>query len=231
MAQAAETGGGGSPYAKLTDLGDRLIGAFASAPRECQRQATKFKTNEPLWKDEQKTKPVLQEIMYFVVMPGTTAKKGNEDSGYEPFEEFDTALFAVQGYKWWQVIQARKALAAHAAFKAGQACSGDVYDIVLSGWSAETKNAAAAEKAGFTVIENRIVLRTQDEKDQYVLAQSRSGGNTNPAKDLEVVIRRPTSEDKAYEQRADELFLEKPWKRVLATVGGGADEPVEEEPF
>lgn len=219
MAQAADVASG-SNYAKLVDLGDKIIGAFGSSPNECRRQMTKFGTGEPLFKDN--GKPQLEEVLWLIAMPGTTAKKGNAENGYETIEEFDTCLFTVSGYKWKQVIDARKALPAANGFKAGQACSGDVYEIELIGWSAETPNPKAAEAAGFTVVDGRIVLRTQEEKDEYVLAQSRKGGNTNPAKDLAISIRRPTPADKAYEQAADELFLAKPWSRQLATVSAGS---------
>jgi hypothetical protein len=227
MAQAADTGAGNSPYAKFVEVGDTLVGAFGSAPRACVRQATKFGTGELLFKEN--GKPLNEEVMWFVACPGTTAKKGNVENGYEDIEPLDTVLFAVQGFKWGQVIEARKALPAAAGFKAGQACSGDIYTISLVGWSAETVNPAAAVKAGFTVVDSRIVLRTQDEKDAYVLDQSRKGGNTNPAKDYSVTVRRPTAADKAYEQAADEMFLAKPWQRTLALVGAGAAAADEEE--
>lgn len=232
MAQAADVASG-SNYAKLVDLGDKIIGAFGSSPNDCRRQMTDFNSGDPLWKDAEKKKPRLQEVLWLIVMPGTTAKKGNAENGYEPLEEMDTCLFSVDGYKWKQVIDARKALPAANGFKAGQACSGDVYEIELIGWSAETPNPKAAEAAGFTVVDGRIVLRTQQEKDEYVLAQSRKGGNTNPAKDLAITIRRPTAADKAYEQAADDLFLAKPWNRQLATVGAGrpSDEIEDEEAF
>lgn len=231
MAQAADTGGGGSPYAKFRKIGDKLVGAFASAPRECKRQATQYETKALLWKDDEQKKPLLEEVMYFVVMPGTTAKKGNEDNGYEDLEEMDVACYSVGGFKWGQVIDARRNLPAHAGFKAGQPCSGDIYEIELIGWSAETKNPGAAEKAGYTVIDGRIVLRTQEDKTKYVLMKAEQGGNVNTANDFRITIRRPTSDDKAYEQRADEVFLEKPWARTLATVGAAQAEVEEEEPF
>lgn len=226
MAQAADVASG-SNYAKLVDLGDKIIGAFGSSPSECRRQAKKFGTDELMFKDN--GKPQLEEVLWLVAMPGTTAKKGNAENGYEPIEEFDTCLFTVSGFKWKQVIDARKALPASGGFKAGQACSGDVYEIELIGWSAETPNPKAAEAAGFTVVDGRIVLRTQEQKDEYVLAQSRKGGNTNPAKDLAISIRRPIAADKAYEQAADELFLAKPWNRQMATVGAPSAPAYEDE--
>ena len=227
MAQAADTGGGGFPFAKLIDLGDTLVGAFGSSPRECKRQARNFDNGNPMTKDD--GRPFLEEVLYLVALPETTAKKGNADSGYEPIDPLEVVCFTVQGYKWGQVIDARKALPANAGFKAGQPCSGDIYTIRLVGWSAETKTPAAAERAGFTVTDGRIILRTQEDKDRFVLHQSRNGGNTNPAKDLEVSIRRPTAADKAYEQAADELFLEKPWQRATTPALVGAGAPVAEE--
>lgn len=230
MARAADTGGEGSPFAKFTDLGDTLVGAFGSAPRECKRQARNFDTGNPATKDD--GSPRWEEVMYFIAMPGTTAKLGNPDSGFEQIEEGAEVRFSVAGFKWGQVIDQRKALPAHSGFKAGQPCSGDVYTIRLAGWSAETKNPAAAEKAGLTVIDGRIVLRTQEAKDTYVLAQSRTGGNTNPAKDYEITIRRPESADKRWEQAADDLFDRKPWANVPAMAGGSAvADDSDSEPF
>lgn len=226
MAQAADVASG-SNYAKLVDLGDKIVGAFGSSPNECRRQMTKYGTTELMFKDN--GKPKLEEVMWFVAMPGITAKKGTAENGYQAIDEFETVLFSVDGYKWKQVIDARKALPAFGSFKQGQPCSGDVYTIELIGWSAETPNPAAAQTAGFTVVDGRIVLRTQQEKDAYVLAQSRKGGNTNPAKDLAISIRRPTAADKAYEQAADELFLAKPWNRQLASVGAPSAPAQEEE--
>lgn len=221
--------GGGTPFAKFQNLGDTLVGAFGSNPKECTRQARNFDDGTPAIKSD--GKPRLEEVMHFVAMPGTTAVIGGADKGYEPIQPGDAVRFSVSGFKWGQVIDARKALPAHAGFKAGQVCSGDVYEITLTGWSAETKNPAVAEKAGFTVVEGRIVLTSQDDKDRYVLAQSRNGGNTNPAKDYTVTIRRPTVADKAWEQQADEMYLAKPWLKTPATVGGG-DAPIDdEEPF
>lgn len=220
--------GGGTPFAKFQNLGDKLIGAFGSNPKECTRQRRNFDTGEPAVKSD--GKPALEEVMHFVAMPGTTANIGDAEKGFEPITPGDHVRFSVYGWKWGQVIDARKALPAHAGFKAGQVCSGDVYEITLTGWSAETKNVDAAAKAGFNVVDGRIVLTSQDDKDRYVLAQSRSGGNTNPAKDYTVTIRRPSPTDKAWEQQADEMYLAKPWLKTPAAVGAGAV-PDDEEPF
>ena len=229
MAQAADTGGGAFPFAKFTEHGETLVGAFASAPRECKRQARNFDTGNPAVKDD--GSPRWEEVMYFVACPGTTAKKGNQDNGYEAIEPLDQACYSVSGWKWGQVIEARKGLPASAGFKAGQPCSGDIYTITLVGWSAETKNPTAAAAAGFNVIDGRIVLRSQEAKDAYVLAQSRTGGNTNPAKDFEVTIRRPNPQDKAYEQAADELFMSKPWQRSAVSVGTAEAADDDIDPF
>lgn len=237
MARAADTGGEGSPFAKFVDLDDTLIGAFGSSPRECRRQVRDYDTGEPEFKGD--GKPVWEEVMHFVAMPGTTAHTGDADKGYEPIEEGSEVRFSVKGYKWGQVIDARKQLPPYAGFKAGQPCSGDVYTIRLAGWSAETKNVQAAEKAGFTVVDGRIILRSQEDKDRYVLAQSRNGGNTNPAKDYEVSIRRPNPDEKRWEQAADELFDSAPWRRASGSTsaptngGNGSDTAVygDDEPF
>lgn len=230
MARAADTGGEGSPFAKFVDLGDTLVGAFGSAPRECKRQVRNYDTGNPAVKDD--GSPKWEEVMYFIAMPGTTAKLGNADSGFEVIEEGAEVRYSVSGFKWGQVIDARKALPPYSGFKAGQPCSGDVYTITLAGWSAETKNPAAAEKAGFAVQDGRIILRTEADREKYVLAQIKTGGNTNPAKDYTIAIRRPTADEKRWEQAADELFDRKPWTRVPAAVGGGSDEHLgDDEPF
>lgn len=233
MAKAADTGGSGSPFAKFNNLGDTLVGAFGSAPRECQRQKRSFDDGEPQLKSD--GKPAMEEVLYFIAMPGTTAQVGTAEAGYEPIEEGAEVRYSVSGFKWGQVIDQRKALPPYSGFKAGQPCSGDVYTIRLAGWSAETKNATGAQAAGFTVVEGRIVLRSQDEKDRYVLAQSRSGGNTNPAKDFEITIRRPNPDEKRWEQAADELFDAKPWARQPVMAGAsteaGAHDDTAGEPF
>jgi hypothetical protein len=232
MAIASDSGGG-TPFAKLINLGDTIVGAHASRPRDCVREKRKYGTDEVLLKAN--GQPAKEEILWLVAMPGTTAVTGNVEKGdLTPIEPMDLIRFSVDGYKWGQVIQARQELPAANGFKVGQTASGDVYTITLIGWSAETDNAKAAEAAGFTVVDGRIVLRSQEDKDRYVLAKSRQGGNTNPARDLEVSIRRPGPADKAYEQEADRIFLDEPWKRSLATVGGGAaaeNTPDDDEPF
>lgn len=232
MAIATETGGTGSPFAKFNNAGDTLIGAFASDPRACKRQARDFDSGDPKTKSD--GSPALEEVMYFIALPGTTATTGNAENGFESVQPLDEVRFSVSGWKWGQVIDARKALPAANGFKAGQPCSGDIYTITLIGWSAETKNPAAAEKAGYTVTDGRIVLRSQEAKDSYVLAQSRQGGNTNPAKDYSITIRRPEAADKAYEQAADALFLAKPWTKQATTAGadgGASNDDSDLEPF
>lgn len=228
MAISADTGGGGTPFAKLKNLGDVLEGALASKPRECVREQREFGKEEVKLRNG---KPVKEEVLWLVAMPDTTAVVGKDDD-LSLIEPLDVVRYALSGYKWGQVIDARKNLPAASGFKAGESASGDVYRIELVGWSAETENPAAAEKAGFTVVDGRIVLRSQEDKDSYVLAQSRRGGNTNPAVDLEISIRRPGPADKAYEQRADEVFLDAPWKKVSVGAGAGASsDPSDDEPF
>jgi hypothetical protein len=232
MAIASDTGGG-TPFAKFRNVGDTLIGAHCAKPRECVRERRKYGTNEPVLKDD--GTPAKEEILWLVAMPGTTAVTGDiEKDETTPIEPLELVRVAVAGYKWGQVIDARKDLPAVGGFKMGQTASGDVYEVTLVGWSAQTDNPTAAAKGGFTVVDGRIVLRTQDEKDAYVLTQSRKGGNTNPAKDFEVTIRRPGPADKAYEQEADRLYLEKVWAKVPASVGAAAadDQPdYTDEPF
>lgn len=227
MAIATDVGTG-TPFAKLVELGDVLIGACASDPKYSKRQARNFDTGNPAVKDD--GKPRLEEILHLVAMPGTTARAGDAEKGYTVITEGDHVRYALQGFKWGQVIEARKNLPAFAGFKAGQTCSSDVYTIRLAGWSAETKNPTAAQSAGFTVVEGRIVLRSQEDKDRYVLAQSRQGGNTNPAKDLEITVRRITPDEKRWEQAADELFLTKPWEVAAPAAAGGSGDPYGDVP-
>ena len=216
MARAAEgTGGGGSPFAKFNERGDTLIAAFGGGK---SRQQQDFKEKKPKFKDD--GKPLLEEVMHFVAMPGTTAKTGTPDNP-ETIEAADIVRFSVSGYKWGQVIDERKNLPEYAGYKAGTPCSGDVYTITLVGWSAETENAAGATKAGYTVVDGRIVLRSTEEHEKWVLMRLRGNQNTNAAKDFTISIRRPNADEKRWEQAADELFDSKPWERVAATVGGG----------
>lgn len=222
MAIATDTTVSGAPFAKFAEIGQTLIGAFASDPSKSRRQMLNYETKKPILKDD--GSPRLEEVMHFVAMPGTTAGTGDLEALTE-IEPGTHVRYSVSGWKWGQVIQARKALPAANGFAAGQPCSGDVYTITLVGFSAETKNPAAAEAAGFTVVDGRIVLRTQDEKDRYVLAQSKKGGNTNPAKDFEITIRRPTSDEKRWEQAADELYLTKPWEVAAAPASDYGDDP------
>jgi len=223
MAIAAPTATG-APFAKLVELGDTIIGALASNPSESRRQQRNYDTRQPAFKDDGTT-PLLEEVLHLVAMPGTTAKLGEADRGYEVVEPSTHIRYTVSGFKWGQVIDARKRLPAAPGIRAGQDASGDVYEITLAGWSAETKNADAAVKAGFVVADGRIVLRSQDDKDRYVLAQSRNGGNTNPAKDVTITVRRPTAAEAQWEKLADELYLTKPWTRMSAAADdeGGAD--------
>lgn len=226
MAQQADqgTGNGGAPFAKFASAGDVLIGAFAGGKA---RQQIDFEKKTPKYKDN--GKELLEEVMHFIAMPGTTAGTGQLDEGLTPIDAGTHVRFSVSGFKWGQVIDQRKALPEYAGFKAGTSCSGDIYTITLVGWSAATEKPQVAINAGFTVVENRILLRSQDEKDRYVLAQSRSGGNTNPARDYEILVRRPTTGEKRWEQEADALFATRPWEKQAMAMAGASDEAP--EPF
>lgn len=228
-----------APFAKFVKLGDTLVGAWGGAAR---RQSFDYDTRKPAFKRDDPTKPLLEEVNWFVAMDGTTAAVGS-DGDYETIAPGSVVRFSFQGFKWNQAINARKELAAMPSFKIakGREAYGDVYTIALAGWSAETKNPEAARKAGFTVVEQRIVLRSQDEKDQYVLAQSRTGGNTNPAKDLTVAVRRiELPNEQKWDDLADELANTEPWKMQSAPSDDGAPHQAEggtpsfdpsEEPF
>jgi hypothetical protein len=199
----------------LTEIGDTIVGALASDPNHSKRQMTKFGDRDVLlFKPD--GKPQLEEILHLVAMPGTVATVGSEDD-VRPVESFDHVRWSVSGFKWGQVIEQRRGLPAAFGFRAGQSCSSDVYTISLIGWSAETENPQRAEQAGFVVEKangkSRVILRSQEDKDRYVIAQSRAGGNTNPAKDYAISIRRHAPEERAWAQAADDLFLSKPWLR------------------
>jgi len=225
MARRAETGGtGGAPFVKFVALGDTLVAAFGGGK---SRQQKDFKKDELKWKDDRKTKPLLEEVMHLVAMPGTTARAGTAEAPTD-IEDGTHVRFAVSGYKWGQVIDQRKALPARAGFGVGESCSGDVYTVTLAGWSAETDNAAAATAAGFTVADGRIVLRSDEDHERWVLARVKAGQNTNAAKDFDITVRRPTDAEKRWEQAADELFDSKPWERKADAAAPDDDEP---EPF
>lgn len=244
MARAVPTpGGGGTPFAKLVDLGDTIVGAYGGS---LMRQQRNYKTGDPEWKDEAKTKPRREEVLWLVAMPGTTAKTGNIEKGdLVAVDVEDVIRYAVAGFKWGQIIDGRSSLPAFSGFKAGQICSSDVYTFKLIGWSAATENVAGAQKAGFTVADGRIIMRTQDEKDQYVLARSRQNQPTGVGSDLEITVRRiDQAAEKRFEQLADELFDSKPWERTEAAAGAsdeghasqapamaGGGNPNWEEPF
>lgn len=226
----AEATTSAAPFAKFANQGDRIVAAYGG---RLARQQRNFDTQEPMFKADRK--PLMEEVLYLVVMPGTTAVTGALDSP-SPLNPGDEVRFAVSGYKWGQVIDACKNLPAAGEIKAGQRASGDVYEITLSGWSAETKNVNAATAAGFTVVDGRVVLRTQEDKDRYVLAQSKNGGNTNPAKDYTISVRRPTPAEAEWEAKADELFESKPWKHTGAPSAAtestqGDYDPSTDEPF
>jgi hypothetical protein len=224
MARAIEqASGNGAPFARFLELGDKLVGAFAGGKN---RQQLDFNKKTPKFKDN--GKPMLEEIIHIIARPETTAKTGSPEQP-EPINDGDHIRHAFSGFKWGQIIEARKHLPAHAGFKTGQSCSGDIYTIELVGWSAETDNPSAATKAGFDVHDGRIILRSQEDKDRYILAQSKKGGNTNPAKDFEVSVRRPGANEKRWEQAADELFDSKPWETMVPEPT--THSPFDEEPF
>lgn len=229
MRTPAESVTTGAPFAKFVEIGHTLVGAFASDPRRSQRQVRNYKTQELEWKDEEKTKPRLEEILHFVAMPGTTAGVGDREA-LAPIEPGTHVRFPVKAHKWGQVLDARKALTDDDGYPAGKTCPGDVYTITLCGWSRKTDNPAAAEKAGFAVANGRVILRTQEDKDRYVLIQSRAGGNTNTAVDYDISIRRPTADERQWELAADELYLSKPWE-TTAPAAPAIDDEDDEDPF
>jgi hypothetical protein len=65
-----------------------------------------------------------------------------------------------------------------------------------------------------------------------VLAQSRNGGNTNPAKDYTITIRRPTPAEPSGRRKADAFFAEKPWENNGSGTAPATAEAIDdEEPF
>lgn len=235
MAQAADTGSGssGDPFAKFANIDDTLVGSFGGGKT---RQQQDFEKKEPKWKDAATKKPLLEEVMWFSVMPGTTAFTGDSESP-KPIAVGDIVRYAVGGFKWGQIIDQRRALPEYSGFAAGTPCSGDVYTIRLVGWSIGTDNAVGARANGFIVVEDRIVIRTQEEKVRYVM--QRISANKPPilGNDFEITVRRPLPAEKAFEQAGDALFSSKPWDKQLATVGGGQPDqaegydPKQDEPF
>lgn len=228
MARAASTAGAsGAPFAKLMRLGDKIEGAFGGS---ATRQQVNFDTKAPLYKDD--GKPRLEEVMHFVAMPGTKAWTGDRDDP-QPIDEGDHVRFSVKGHTWGQVIDGRKALPPYGGFRSGEMCSGDVYTIELIGWSVKSETPAFAKANGLTVVDGRIVMRTTDEKNRYVLARSERGENTNVGNDIHITIRRPNPDEKRWEQLADELYDSKVWAKT-ATAAADAHSSAElgdEEPF
>lgn len=228
MAKQAETpGSGGVPFAKFLSPGDTLVAAFGGGDR---RQMRKFGSTELLTKDDGKTAR-MEEVLYLVAMPGTTAVTGDVDKGDTAvITESTIVRFAVSGFRWGQVIDQRKSLPEHSGFKAGTSCSGDIYTITMTGWSAATENPQAAINAGLQVVEKRIVMPTDAEHEKWALAQLRNGKPANAAKDYSITIRRPSAAEKRWEQEGDALFDAKPWTKQPEMAGGGGSTP-DEEPF
>lgn len=226
MARAADEGAaGGLPFVKFNKIGKIFVGAFGSHVEECRRQQHKFKTGELVWKDKPgpngEKLPALEEVLYLVAMPGTTAQVGADDA-LVAIEPGAAVRFAIAGFKWGQVIEARKGLEPYAGFAAGRPCSGDIYTIELVGRSKETDNPDAVRKAGLNVVNGRVVMTTDDEFERWAMARIRANQDTNAAKDYRITLRRPTAAEKRWEQEADALFEAKPWKRQAVAVGAAA---------
>lgn len=217
MAIAANTAGeGGLPFAKFMKPGDTLIGSFGGGVR---RQMRKYQSDELLTKDN--GKPRMEEVMYLVAMPGTTAVTGDIENDPTPIAPGDNVRYAVSGFKWGQVIDARKALPAYAGVGVGAEASGDVVTITMTGWSAATENPAGATAAGLRVVDGRIVMTTDEEHERWALAQLRAGKPANAAKEYAVQVRRPRPDEASWEAQGDALYSSKPWERKEAAVVGG----------
>lgn len=209
----ATTTSSGAPFAKFTSIGDTLVAAFASDPNATKRQQTGFVqgggAGPLLWKDgPEPRKPLLEEVMWLIAMPGTTCTIGSD--GAAP-EAGATVRYSVAGWKWKQAIDARRALPACGPIRAGQAASGDIYTITLIGWSVACDDAVAARRDGHTIEDGRIILRTEDDRNRWVLGQAKTGRNTNAAKDYTLTIRRPRPDEKQWEDLADALYMTRPW--------------------
>jgi hypothetical protein len=228
----AATSTAAAPFAKLVELGDTLIGAWGGAVR---RQARDYESGALLFKRDDPTKQQLEEQNWLIVMPGSTAKLGTAEDGFTVIEPGAEVRWSFSGFKWKQVIDARKELPAVAEHKlrAGQEASSDVYTITLVGWSKATEKPEAARKAGFTVEDGRIILRSDEDADKCVAALRKAGGNTNLAKDYEVTVRRadPATEG-VWMEAADLLWERKPWENTAAPADPEAEAaPVADDPF
>jgi hypothetical protein len=227
----AATSTAAAPFAKLVELGDTLIGAWGGAVR---RQARDYESGALLFKRDDPTKQQLEEQNWLIVMPGSTAKLGTAEDGFTVIEPGAEVRWSFGGFKWKQVIDARKNLPAVAEHKlrAGQEASSDVYTITLVGWSKATEKPEAARKAGFTVEDGRIILRTDEDADKCVAALRKAGGNTNLAKDYEVTVRRadPAVEG-VWMEAADLLWLRSPWEQTAAPADDLPPAVEEESPF
>lgn len=225
----ASTTTSAAPFAKLVDIGDSIVGALASDPGKSKRQKRNYETQQPETKPD--GRPMLEEVLHLVAMPGCSAKTGTAESGYNPIQPGDHIRYALSGHKWGLMIDARKTLPAHGQLRSGQPGGGDVVTITHIGWSTATDNPAAAVQAGFTVVDGRIVMRSTEERERYVLAKMRQGGgNVNTATDLEITTRRPTPAEKVYEDQADALWLTEPWKASEADVAKLGAGPFDEAP-
>jgi hypothetical protein len=243
MPHKTQTTATGAPFVKFAAIGDTFVGAFVGGKNRQQRD---WKTGEPKWKDD--GKPLLEHLMHFIAMPGTTAGKGRLDD-LEPIEPGEHVRYAVRGWGWGQLIEACKKLPPFDEYdvKAGETVSTDVYTFTVVGYSATTENAAGARKAGFTVEDGRIIMRTADEHEKWVLNQIRHKGNSNAAMDFELTVRRfdPATEQE-WADAADAAWETKPWEQAAEaapnssapppadpTDPGPADDPDydDEEPF
>lgn len=213
----------GDPFAKLVSIGDRLVGAYSGSMTRQQR-----KYGDPkvlLTKDN--GAPRLEEVMWLVAMPGTTAVTGNLEKGdTAPVKPGDHVRYVVSGFRWGQVIEARKALPAFDDFRAGELASSDVYTFTVTGFSTRTDNADAARRAGYTVENGRIIMRSQDQYEAWAMQRIKHNQPANAARELDVTVRRIDRATEAdWERAADELFAAQPWKRAAQEQNGGDYEP------
>lgn len=233
MAQAVDTAGSAAPFVKFRQIGDTLIGAFGGSVQRQQRKWSPDGPGELLWKRKENPsdpdKPLLEEIFYFVaVAGGCTVVLGNEDDGFRRIEDREVVRFSVSGFKWNQAINAAKTLPAFRTkpdgspqFAAGKRVTGDMWKITLVGYSADVPGQAAEQvyrAAGLTIVEGRVVMRTEQERTVWANIQIERRQNTNAAKDFEMVCRRVADQERAYEDAADEVYNARPWEKQEEVV-------------
>ena len=186
-------------------------------------------------KDEVKLrngKPVKEEILWLVAMPGTTAVTGKDDD-HSPIEPLDVVRFAVSGYRWGQVIDARKALPRRTgsrpanrprATSTGSGSSaGPPRPRTRRGREGGLHRRRRPDRAPLAGGQGQLRPRPVPPWWQHEPGEGRRDHDPPP---------RPGRQG-VRAARADEVFLDAPWKKVAVGVGGvsAANDPADDEPF